>query len=199
MRTRLVRAVKRMPRRLIGGHGGSEEQHPRPVRQPRDQLRERDRAVDRADQRDQQVVEKHRPSGQKPEARVKAQPDVGIGGTGRRIERRHLSVADGGQPHCYHSEQDCRDGVPVGKLLGKSEEGDGSDRHHQHDAVEDQVPERQNPTEPGRRRAFGGGRGGAGFGRAHEIPRFDYAGAMPAPVNTFISKSAGMSGIKRTN
>ena len=81
-----------------------------------------------------------------------------------RIDARHASVADGGEEHGHHCQQDHRDYVPARFLVENAEHRHRRRRLDQDDPVEDQVPESQGALQSD-------GFGLRGRGGRHSVPQ----------------------------
>ena len=87
------------------------------------------------------VVHHHAPAGDVAEGGVDLLADVGEGGPGAGIGARHAAVADGGEQHGHHGDQDGGDDVAAAAIAEHAEDGHRRRGLDDDDAVEDQVPE----------------------------------------------------------
>ena len=85
--------------------------------------------------------------------------DIGVGGARAGISAGHTAIADGGEEHGDHGDEDGGDHVAMGDLADDPEGRHRSGRLNEDDAVEDQVPET-------RARLRRGAEGGEGLGVA---------------------------------
>ena len=97
------------------------------------------------DERDDEVIQKHRPPRDESQVWIQAASYVRVGGAGQWIHAGHAPVTRRGQHHGDHRDQNRGDDMAVGKLLCDAEQRHRSDGHDYHDPVEDQVPQRKNP------------------------------------------------------
>ena len=63
------------------------------------------------------------------------------------IQSRHASVADCGDHHGKHCDENDRREVPVGELLRDTVERDRGDGLDENDAIEDKIPEGEDASE----------------------------------------------------
>ena len=80
--------------------------------------------------------------------RIQSLPHIRISRTCRWIERRHAPVADSGNQHGEHGDQNDGGKVPIGKFLSHSIKRHRRDGLNQDDAIEDEVPKSENALEP---------------------------------------------------
>jgi hypothetical protein len=97
--------------------------------------------------RDQQVVQQDRPAGQEADVLVEPAPDVGVDGAGHREGLRHLRVGDRGEDHRDQADQVDQRRHALGLVVHRSEDRPWGDRHHEDQAVDDQVRGGQRPPE----------------------------------------------------
>src|SRR6516162_9532308 len=76
-------------------------------------------------------------------------PDVGVGGTGARIDARHASVADGGEDHRDHRDEHSGDDVPLTCVGERAVSGHGRSGLDDDDAVENEVPKAESALQTG--------------------------------------------------
>ena len=72
---------------------------------------------------------------------------VGVGGAGAGIRARHFAVADGGEKHRDHGDEDGGDHVAACFVADHAVDAHGRDRLDDHDADDDQVPEGEGALE----------------------------------------------------
>lgn len=92
---------------------GREERTPEGVRDLRDEARQGKGSVNRTDQRNEQIVEQHRPSGEEAQMGVEPATHIRIGRAGGGIERRHAPIAHGRQRHRHHGGEQRRHREPA--------------------------------------------------------------------------------------
>src|SRR5438309_1501522 len=80
--------------------------------------------------------------------RIQSLPHIRISRTCRWIERRHAPVADSGNQHGEHGDQNDGGKVPIGKFLSHSIKRHRRDGLNEDDAIEDEVPKSENALEP---------------------------------------------------
>ena len=131
------------PAQVDQRHGACECSGQKHVRNPWHQTLHGQCAVHGADEGDNQVIEKHRPPGQETQVRVQAVTDESVGGTGGRVNGGHAAITECGQQHGEHGQHNRGDRVAIGEFLRHTEQGHGRNGHDEHDAVQDQIPQRQ--------------------------------------------------------
>ena len=124
-----------------------EEHRPGGEGHRRDEIHRGLAAPDHADDRVQDIIENHGPSGEVAKRRVQFPADVGVGGTRAGIGLGHSPVADRREQHGDHADQDGRDDMPLGLLADDAVEGHGGGRLDQDDSVEDQLLQAQDPVQ----------------------------------------------------
>src|SRR6202046_2053917 len=96
----------------------------------------------------------HRPSGDVSKREMNFLADVSVGRAGARIRARHFAVADGGEQHSYHVDQNRGDNVPASSVADNAINAHRGDRLNDYDADDDEVPKVQSAFEcEGRGRA----------------------------------------------
>jgi len=114
-------------------------------------------APDDADDGIQDVVHEHGPADDVAEHGVELAADVGVGGAGAGIDARHASVADGGEEHGHHGDEDGGDDVAACNVTDHTVDSHGRCGLDDDDAVDDEVPKLQGAAEAGGSRLGGGG------------------------------------------
>ena len=114
------------------GHGTHDQKSEHGKRNPRQQPLNGQRRDDGADQGDDQVIQEHGPAGQEAQVRVETAGDVGVSGSGHRVDQGHTTVADGRDHHGHHRHQYGGHRVAVRSLLEQSENG-----HRRYDLHDD--------------------------------------------------------------
>ncbi len=130
-----------------------EENFPAP---DRDARRERVcllRAPDRANQRIEHVIHHHAPSGDVAEPGMNFLRDVGERRTRAGIRARHAAVADAGEEHRHHRDENRGNDVPASTLAENAENRHRRDRLDDDHAVQNQIPKRECAPETGSRAA----------------------------------------------
>ena len=79
---------------------------------------------------------------------IQSTPHVGVGGASRRVQRRHASITDGRQQYGYHPRQDGRNRVAERELLCYAEKGQGRNGLNEDNAIENEVPKREDAPQP---------------------------------------------------
>ena len=77
--------------------------------------------------------------------------DVGIGGSGAGVGASHLAIADGGEEHSHHGDQDGGDDVAASVIADDAKDAHRRDGLNDDDANDDEVPEAEDATESYRR------------------------------------------------
>ena len=93
------------------GEDAGEEDGPGPVRHTGSEDVGLLADPDDADHRVEHVVHHHAPAGDVAERGIDLLADVGEGGAGARVGARHAAVADGGEQHRHHGDEDGGDDV----------------------------------------------------------------------------------------
>ena len=88
--------------------------------------------------------------------------DVGEGGARAGIDARHAPVAEGGEQHREHADEDRGDDVATRFRAHHAEDAHRGDGLDDDDAVEDEVPERERATQARGARLRGRFRGAHG-------------------------------------
>src|SRR6202034_2530068 len=117
------------------------EDRERPIRQEGKNILCELAADDRANQRIQDVIHHDGPAGHVAEGGIQFLANVGVGGAGRRTRAGHFSVADGGEEHGDHGDEDGGDDVAAGVVTDYAVDAHGRNRLDDDDADDDQVPE----------------------------------------------------------
>ena len=102
-----------------------------------------DRNPDTVDEWRQAVVKEHRPAHQKSQISVQTLPHIGVGGARRRVDCGHSAVTEGRDQHGEHREEEGGYVVAVREFLGNSKQRYRSYGLRQDNAVEDQIPDRE--------------------------------------------------------
>lgn len=97
-------------------------------------------APHRADDGIEQIVHQHRPADQVARDRTYLAAYVGISRACTRIHSRHPPIADGGEDHRRHSEQDRRDDMTTCNIADNAVDPHRRGRLNDDDAIDDQVP-----------------------------------------------------------
>ena len=118
-----------------------EEEDPSHVRDRRGKFVRLLAAPDGADHGIEQVIHYHAPAGDIAERGIDLLPHVGERGAGAGIGTRHAAIAEGGEQHGNHGNQDRGDHVPVAPIAERSKHRHRRGRLDDDDAVEDQVPQ----------------------------------------------------------
>ncbi len=114
-------------------------------------------APDGADERVDHVVHGHAPAGDEAECRMDLAPDIGVRRARAGIDARHASVADGGEHHRDHADEDAGDHL---SLAGVGEDAVAGHRRgglDDDDAVHHQVPQAEGAFQTGRGGGVPGG------------------------------------------
>ena len=119
------------------------ENRERPVRHSRQNVLGQFAAQNRADQRVEDVVHHHCPARQVAQAGMNFLADVGVSGSRARIHARQHPVTDRREQHRHHGDQNGGHHVPARRVIHYAVQPHGSDRLDDHDADDDQVPQRQ--------------------------------------------------------
>src|SRR5205085_12323176 len=143
------------------GEQGGEENRPGKVRDLWSEISGGFGAPDGANQRIQNVIHGHAPAGDVSQAGMKLAADVSKSRAGARVSARHASVADGGEKHGHHGDEDGGDYVAARLGAHHTEAGHGRGGLHDDDAVEKQVPQAEGAVESGGLVGGGGLRGHA--------------------------------------
>ena len=99
-----------------------------------------ERAVDGVDGGDDEVVEEHGPAGEEAGVGPEGAADVGVRGAGGGVARRHASVAERGEHHGDHGDEDGEHDMSAGVDEDDAEDADRRDGLDEDDAVDDEVP-----------------------------------------------------------
>ena len=124
-----------------------EDDQPHPDRDRRPDRVHRDRGDQVQQRRHQHVVEQDHPAAEEPDPLVDAAPGVGVDRAGHREGARHLRVRDGGERHRDAADRVGEGDHAAGGLEDAAEDAERRDRHHEDQAVDEQVGERQRPLE----------------------------------------------------
>ena len=100
-------------------------------------------APDRADQRIEHVVHHHAPARHIPKPRMNFSRDVRERRTRARIRACHTPVADPGEQHRDHRDQNRRDHMSAPAIAEDTEDRHWRDGLNDDHAVKDQVPQRE--------------------------------------------------------
>ena len=110
---------------------------------PGQQIGHRLGAPNGADQRIENVIHRHTPSGDIAERGMQFAAHIGIGRAGAGIHPRHAAVAHGGEYHGDHRDQNRSDHMALAGVAEDSIRGHGRRGLDHNDAVHDQIPERE--------------------------------------------------------
>ena len=137
------------PQQVDGGVGDDEQKDPRGLRDRRNDRPHRRGADDIGQGGQQQVVEQHRPSGQKAGRRVQTPSRVGVDGARNRKCDRHLAIADGGEDHRHEADDIGERHQASRGVEHDAEDREGRDRRNEDEAVHEQIDETQTSTQLG--------------------------------------------------
>jgi hypothetical protein len=121
----------------------------------------------------QHVVEQDHPAGQEADRRGDAAPGVAVDRAGHRERAHHLRVGQGGEHHRHHADHVGQGDHAAGAAVHAAEDAEGCDRHHEDEAVDEQIGEAQRAAEFLAVAEFldsGGGR--CFWGLSHGTPSF---------------------------
>ncbi len=96
-----------------------------------------------ADHRVEHVIHDHAPPGDVAERGIDFLPDVSERRAGAGIGARHASVAEGGEQHGNHGDQQRGDDVAASAIAQHSEDGHRGDRLNYNDSVKNQIAKRE--------------------------------------------------------
>jgi len=116
------------------------EDRPRPVRHARRKHVRLLAAPDGADDRIEHVIHHHAPASDVTKRGIDFLADVGEGRAGTGIGARHAAIADGGEQHCHHGDQDRRNDVPVSAVAEHTKHRHRRDRLNHDHSIQNQVP-----------------------------------------------------------
>ena len=116
-----------------------EPDQPRPHRNLRDGGVHRDRGHQVQQPGHEGVVQQDRPPGQEPHRRADPTPGVVVDAAGQGECPHHLRVRRGGEQQRHHPDQIRQHRHPTRRLIHRPEDRERGDRHHENQAVEDQV------------------------------------------------------------
>jgi len=100
-------------------------------------------APDGANQRIEDIVHDQAPAGDIAEGGMDFPADIKEGRAPVGIDAGHAAIADGGEHHGHHGQQNHRDHVPPRNIVEHAEHRHGRRGLDENDAVEHQVPEAQ--------------------------------------------------------
>ena len=126
---------------IVKEHG--EKDGPGNVGNFRHEVHGRAAAPDDADQRVDDVIENKTPAGDVAETGMDFLADVKESRAAVRIDARHAAVADRGEEHRDHGEQNDRDDVSARFCVEDAEDRHRCSGLNEDDSVEDQIPEAQ--------------------------------------------------------
>ena len=143
--------------------GSGVENHQRPVRKERKNILGQLAADDGADQRVEDVVHHDGPAGDVAERGFQFLADVSVGRTGGRIGAGHFAVADRGEEHGDHGDQNGGDHVAASVVADDAVNAHGGDGLNDDDADDDEVEEAEDAAQ------FYGSAGWRIAGTAHSV------------------------------
>ena len=100
-------------------------------------------APDGANDGIEHVVHHHAPAGDVTECGIDFLANVSEGRAGARISARHAAIADGGEQHRHHGDQDGGNDMPASAIAEHPEHRHRGDRLNHDNAVQNQIPERE--------------------------------------------------------
>ena len=118
----------------------------------REYTKDNEGAIDDAEKRVEEVIQQHRPTGQKSQMWIEPSAYVSIRRAGCRVDRRHSPVTDCSQGHCDHGEEYRIDRVPARSNGCQAEHRHRRARCDRDNTVENQItqcehpPQTRNPT-----------------------------------------------------
>ena len=137
----LIRAEASTPRRFSQVKSSRKENRPETIGHLGKKFCVELAAPDGADQRIQNVIHRHAPSGDVAQRGMNFPAHVGESRTGAGINTRHVAVADRGEKHGDHGDQDCGHHVAARLVVDDAVDAHRRDRLNDNDADDDEVPE----------------------------------------------------------
>ena len=171
-----------MPCRFTQVKKAGKDNQPRIERHSRHDIHRRLGGESRADQRVEQIIHHHAPAGDVAERGMDFLSDIGVGGSGTGIDARHAAIADGGEQHRHHGDQNRGHDVAVRGVADHAIDAHGRGRLDDDHADENEIPQGQRAAKMRLRR------------RSWPLPRGMNDDALHHPVDH--AAGAGIIGIQ---
>ena len=120
---------------------------PRRVRHTGHHILRRRAAPNGADDRVEKVVHEHGPADNIAQQRVQFLANIRVGGTRAGIDARHAPIAEGGEQHGHHGDEDGGDHVAACNIADHAVNAHGRRRLNDDDAVHHQMPQLERPAQ----------------------------------------------------